>query len=117
MVTKRKSPLRQAVGKAAGFALLFASLIEIVSVLAEYGAGVDGRIHLSFAVVSITGALLIFFNIGYSAYVVLPLALGIFFYEIYQTASAAFSFYTVVSGVSFFVTALLCFMLIRAHKI
>jgi hypothetical protein len=117
MGTKRKSPLRQAVRTAAGIVLLFASLIEVVSVLAEYGAGPGGSVHLIFAALSAVGALIVFFNIGYSAYIVLPFALGIFFYEIYRTASAAISLYTVVSGISFLVAALLCFMLIRAHKV
>jgi hypothetical protein len=117
MATKRRYPLRKAVRTAAGIILLLASLTELLSVLFEYGVSSDGRIHLFFAVISVVGALLIFLNIGYSVYVVLPLALGIFFYEIYQTAALTISLYTVVSGISFFVTALLCFMLIRAHKI
>ncbi len=117
MVTKRKSPLRRAVRTAAGIVLLFASLIEVVSVVAGYGAGPNGRVHLIFAALSAAGALIVFFNIGYAAYIVLPFALGIFFYEIYQTASAAINLYTIVSGISFFIAALLCFMLIRAHKV
>lgn len=117
MATKRRYPLRDAVRTAAGIALFLASLTELLGVLARPGAGGDARIHLFFAVISVVGTLFIFLNIRYWAYVVLPPALGIFFYEIYQTAALTISFYIVVSAVFFFITALLCFMLIRAHKI
>jgi hypothetical protein len=117
MATKRRYPLREVIRTVAGIALFLASLTELLSVLFAYGASVDGRMHLFFAVMAVAGALLIFLNIGYSAYIVLPFALGIFFYEIYRTAASTISLYTVVSAISFFVTALLCFMLIRAHKI
>jgi hypothetical protein len=117
MAAGKKSLLRETVRTAAGIVLLLASCIEIAGVLTEYGAGTNGRLHLFFAVVSVAGSLFIFSNVGYSAYAVLPLALGMFFYEIYQTASTTLSVYTIASGLCFFVTAVLCFMLIRAHKI
>ena len=117
MATKRRYPLKEIVRTAAGTMLFLACLAELSGVLARHNAGGDARLHLFFAVISAAGALLILLNIRYWAYVVLPPALGIFFYEIYQTAALTVSFYTVISGVCFFITALLCFMLIRAHKI
>jgi hypothetical protein len=104
------------VRSAAGIALVLALLAELISLLMEHREGLDGGAHLLFAVVAAAGAALFFSNVAHTAYVVLPLALGIFFYEVYRTVSATISVYTVISGVSFFVAALLSFMLIRAHK-
>jgi hypothetical protein len=109
--------MRQAVRVAAGIVLIFALIAELMSVFVEYIKGFDGSAHLIFAVVAAAGAFLVFFNVAYCAYMVLPLSLGIFFYEVYRTVSATISVYTVASCLSFFVAALLCFMLIRAHKI
>ncbi len=101
---------------AAGIALVLALLAELMSLFMEHSEGLDGGAHLLFAVVAAAGAVMFFFRVAYCAYVVLPLAIGIFFYEVYRTVSATISVYTVISGVSFFVAALLSFMLIRAHK-
>lgn len=117
MSTDQKHPLREAVGTIAGIALVFAFLSEIMRVAAEGTGGPDGIAHLIFAAVSLVGALLLLLNVRYSAYILLPLALGIFFFDVYRASSTAISWYTVISGLSFLVAALLCFMLIRAHKV
>jgi hypothetical protein len=116
MTAKPRRTLRQRVRSIAGIALVSALLAEIISLSTAHVQGFYGGEHLLFAVMAIAGALLLFFNVPYSAYIVLPLALGIFFYEVYRSVSATISVYTVISGVSFFVAALLSFMLIRAHK-
>ena len=116
MTAKPRRTLRQRVRAIAGIALVLALVAELINLLMARDQGLYGGEHLLFAVMAVAGALLLFFNVAYSAYIVLPLALGIFFYEVYRSVSATISAYTVVSGVSFFVAALLSFMLIRAHK-
>jgi hypothetical protein len=116
MTAKPGRTLRQRVRAIAGIALVLALFAELISFSMEHNLGLHGGEHLLFAVMAVAGALLLFFNVAYSAYIVLPLALGIFFYEVYRSVSATISVYTVISGVSFFVAALLSFMLIRAHK-
>lgn len=102
---------------AAGTVLAGAFFAEILGAFVEYSAGIGGGVHLFFAVVAVLGAFLIFCNVRYSAYMALPPALAIFFYDVYRTVSATVSLYTVVSAIFFFISALFCFMLIRAHKI
>ena len=116
MTAKPRRTLRQRVRTIAGIALVLALLAELASLSMAHDQGLYGGEHLLFAVMAAAGAALFFFNVAYSAYIVLPLALGIFFYEVYRSVSATISVYTVISGVSFFVAALLSFMLIRAHK-
>jgi|GEM_PF-4893250 len=117
MASKRKHLLRHIVRIVAGAALAGAFLAELVGVFVEYNAGIGEGVHLFFAAIAALGAFLVFCNVRYSAYMVLPPALAIFFYDVYRTVSATISLYTVVSGILFFISALLCFMLVRAHKI
>jgi hypothetical protein len=104
------------VRSAAGIVLAVAFLAELAGVLAGCGTRLDLAAHLFGAVAAAAGSTLFFRNVAYSAYVVLPLALGILFYEVYRTVSVAVCPYTIISGAGFFIAALLSFMLIRAQK-
>jgi hypothetical protein len=117
MVTKRRYPLRVKIRTTAWIALALASLTEMLGLVGGFGAGIAERVHLFFAIIAVVGALTIFLNVRYAPYVALPVVLAIFFYIVYRTASTAVSSCTVASGIFFLVSALLCFMLIRVHKI
>jgi hypothetical protein len=116
MAVERRYTLRQAVHFTVGVVLVAALCAEIMTVLTADIGGIERWAHLLFAAIAAAGAILVFCNVNYSSYTVLPPALAIFFYEVYRTVSEAISAYTVVSGLCFFVAALFCFMLIRAHK-
>jgi hypothetical protein len=117
MGAMRRYPLRAKIRIAAGIVLLLASLAEIAGLMGAGGCGVEKSEYVFFALTALVGASLIFLNVRYTPYAVLPVALTIFFYMVYRTASTSFSLCTAVSGVFFLVSAVLCFMLIRAHKI
>lgn len=116
MTARQRHPLRYTVRSAAGIALIVAFLAELVGLLAGCSKGLDVAAHLLCAAAAAVGSMLFFCNVAYAAYVVLPLALGALFYEVYRTVSATVCPFAVISGVSFFFAALLSFMLIRAQK-
>jgi hypothetical protein len=111
----RGYPLRTKIRIAAGIVLVLASLAGMAGFTA--GDVIEKREYVFFSLTALLGAFLIFLNVRYTPYAVLPVSLTIFFYIVYRTASTSFSLFDVASGVFFLITAILCFMLIRAHKI
>jgi hypothetical protein len=116
MVRKPRSPLAKRISTAAGILLLVASLTEAAGAFGESGHGIGPGTRLVFALVAAAVGTSVLLRIRYAVYAALPVALAIFFCEVYRTASATVSLFSILAGVSFFAAALFAFMLVRADK-